>query len=146
MNLSKFSERLEQLMFEAQLNGHTLPKLIGCGDNTIYRYLRGTTIPTVEMVILLADFFHCSTDFLLGLEEENYSTHFEKSPPFKERFPVLLEQCGITQYRLEKITEISHSAMVYWKNGTKQPTIESIVRIADKLGKTVDFVLGRSKL
>lgn len=146
MNLSNFSERLSELMFEAKLNGHTLPPLIGCGENTIYRYLRGTTEPTVDMVILLADFFHCSTDFLLGLESENYSSNFDKCPPFNERFPVLLEQCGITQYRLEKITKISHSTMVYWKNGTKQPTVDSIIRIANKLGKTVDFVLGRTKL
>mgnify|MGYP006990149611 CR=1 FL=1 len=31
--------------------------------------------------ILLADFFNCSTDFLLGLEDENYSSYFEKCPP-----------------------------------------------------------------
>lgn len=146
MILSNFSERLEQLMFEAKLNAQTLPPLIGCGKNTIYRYLRGHTMPSVEMVILLADFFNCSTDFLLGLEAESYSTHFEKCPPFKERFPVLLEQCNITQYRFEKITKFSHSLVAYWKNGGKQPTIESIVIMAKKLDKTVDFVLGRSKL
>lgn len=146
MNLSKFSERLNDLMFEAKLNGHTLPPLLGCGENTIYRYLQGSHEPTIDMVILLADFFNCSTDFLLGLEAENYSTHYEKCPPFKERFPILLEQCGISQYRLEKLTKISHSAMVYWKNGTYLPTVDSIICIAEKLGKTVDFVLGRSKL
>ena len=146
MNLSNFSERLGELMFEANLNGRTLAPLLGCGENTIYRYLEGTRVPTVAMVIQLADFFNCTTDFLLGLESENYTTHFEKCPPFKDRFPVLLDQCGITQYRLEKITRISHSAMVYWKNGVKEPTIDSIIRLAEKLEKTVDFVLGRTKL
>ncbi len=145
MIMSKFSERLSELMFEAEINGLTLSEKIGCGENTIYRYLQGGHIPTVEMVICLADFFNCSTDFLLGLEDENYSNIYEKCPPFNERFPVLLEQCGITQYRLEKLTKITHSSMVYWKNGTKQPAMESIIRIAQKLGKTVDFVLGRTK-
>lgn len=146
MNLSKFTERLGELMFEANLNAHTLPPLLGCGENTIYRYLQGSTEPTLDMLILLADFFNCSTDFLLGLEDENYSSYFEKCPPFKERFPALLVQCGISQYRLEKITKIAHSAMVYWKNGVYLPTIDSIICIAEKLGKTVDFVLGRTKV
>lgn len=145
MNLSNFSERLSELMFEAGENGRTLPGKIGCGENTVYRYLQGSHIPTVEMVIALADFFNCSADFLLGLEDESFSHSFEKAPPFKERFAELLKQCDITQYRLEKLTGISHSAMVYWKNGTKQPTIDSIIRIAKTLDKSVDFVLGRAK-
>ena len=53
MNLSKFTERLSELMFEANLNGHTLPQLLGCGENTIYRYLQGSTEPTLDMLILL---------------------------------------------------------------------------------------------
>ena len=97
------------------------------------------------MLVTLADFFVCSTDFLLGLENENYSRDFEKCPPFDTRFSELLTQCGISQYRLEKLTGISHSTMVYWKNGTKRPTVDSVIRIAEKLNVTVDFVLGRSK-
>lgn len=146
MNLSIFSERLADLMFEANLNGHTLPPLLGCGENTVYRYLQATSEPTLDMVILIADFFKCSTDFLLGLEAENYSSIYEKCPPFKDRFPALLVECGISQYRLEKITKIAHSAMVYWKNGVYLPTVDSIICIAEKLGKTVDFVLGRTKV
>ncbi len=145
MKLSIFAERLSELMFEAGLNGHTLHKKLDCGYNTIYRYLQGTHEPTVEMLVTLADFFVCSTDFLLGLENENYSRDFEKCPPFDTRFSELLTQCGISQYRLEKLTGISHSTMVYWKNGTKRPTVDSVIRIAEKLNVTVDFVLGRSK-
>lgn len=146
MNLSDFAERLSELMFEAEWNGHTLAKQLKCSDRTINRYLRCDREPTVEMLVSIADFFHCTTDFLLGLENENYSTNFKKCPPFKERFPELLQQLGVSQYRLGKDAKISHSALLYWKRGTKQPTVTSIVRIAKKYGKTVDFVLGRTNL
>lgn len=145
MNLSNFVERLSELMFDAKLSAQELSKKIGCADGTIYRYLRDSRLPTLDITIKLADFFKCSTDFLLGLENENYSEIYEKAPPFKERFPILLKQCNISQYQLEKQTKIAHSAMVYWKNGSRQPTIESIIRIAKVLDRTVDFVLGRTK-
>ena len=145
MNLSKFSERLSELIFEAGLNAHTFASKLGCGENTIYAYIQRKRFPTLKMLVLIADYFECSADFLLGLEEENYSRYYEKCPSFRERFPALLSQCGISQYRLEKETKISHSTMVCWKNGKKEPTVESIVRISAALDRTVDFVLGRSK-
>lgn len=145
MNLSKFVEHLSDLMFEAKISAQMLPEKIGCGKNTVYRYLQGERIPSVTLIVALADYFHCSTDFLIGLEEENYPQTFVKCPPFNERFPFLLQHFKITQYKLEKETGISHSAMVYWKNNKKQPTIESVVKIAKVFNCSVDFVLGRTK-
>lgn len=144
MNLSIFVERLSELMFDAKLSVQALSKEIGCRENTIYCYLRGNRMPALDITIKLADYFKCSTDFLLGLETENLSVLFKKAPPFKERFPLLLAQCNTTQYQLEKLTGIAHSVTGYWKNGRKQPTIDSIIRIAKALDKRVDFVLGRT--
>ncbi|MDE7301164.1 MAG: helix-turn-helix transcriptional regulator, partial [Clostridia bacterium] len=127
MNLSIFAERLSELMFEAELNANELAEKIGYSHNTFYRYLRGVHMPTLEITVALADFFHCSTDFLLGLEHENYTRDYKKCPPFSERFPQLLKECNISQYRLEKMTGIAHSNMGYWKNSAKQPSVESIV-------------------
>lgn len=146
MDLSNFVERLSELMFDAGLNAKMLSNKLGCAEATVYHYLQGIRIPSAETVGLIADFFKCSTDFLLGLENENYSQIYEKAPPFNERFPELLKQCNISQYRLEKIANISHSLAGYWKNGGKKPTIESIIRIAKALDRSVDFVLGRTKI
>lgn len=144
MNLSKFSERLSELMFDAHYNGLTLSQKLGCGYNTIYRYLQCQRTPTVEMVVTLADFFNCTVDYLLGLEESSLIDKFDKCPPFQERFAKLLEESDITQYKLEKKTNISHSTMGYWKNGQKKPTIDNIIKIATALDCSTDFVLGRT--
>lgn len=145
MNSSKFSKRLSDLMFDAGYNGLSLSQKLDCGYNTIYRYLQGERTPTVEMLVVLADFFNCSVDYLLGLEEENYAYKFNKCPPFSEGLIKLLEKEGITQYRLEKKTKIAHSTMGYWKNGKKKPNIDNIIKIANALDCSVDYVLGRTK-
>ena len=143
MILSNFSERLSELMFEDGLNGRTFAKKLGCGTATVYRYLNATKMPSVEMVVKIADYFNVTTDFLLGLEQENYSNNFSLCPPFKERFTQILEECSKSQYSLEKQTGISHSVVGYWKSGKTTPTIESVIKIANTIGRTVDFVLGR---
>lgn len=144
MDLSKFSERLSDLMFDEGYNGLTLSEKLGCGYNTIYRYLQCERTPEVEMIIALADFFNCSIDYLLGFETENLIHKFNKCPPFKDRFSKLLKEQTITQYQLEKKTGISHSAMGYWKNGKKKPTIDKIIQIANALNCSIDYILGRT--
>lgn len=144
MNLSKFSERLSELMFDEHYNGQTLSEKLGYGYNTIYRYLECKRTPTVEKIIALADFFNCSVDFLLGLDDNNLIHSFNKCAPFKDRFAVLLKKEGVKQSELEKKTKISHSTMGYWKNGKKQPTIDNIIKIANALNCSVDYVLGRT--
>ncbi|MGN0817789.1 MAG: helix-turn-helix transcriptional regulator [Candidatus Coproplasma sp.] len=143
MNLSNFSDRLSYLMFEEGINGRVFAKKIGCGTATIYRYLNATKMPSVEMVVRIADYFKVTTDFLLGLEADSYSDTFLPCPPFNERFAELLKQCAKSQYSLEKETGISHSVVGYWKSGKTTPTIESVIKIANALNRTVDFVLGR---
>lgn len=144
MNLSNFKERLGELMFDAKVNPPKLAELIGCSRMTINRYLSGKKLPTVDMAVRLADFFQCTTDYLLGLVETNYTTNFKPCPPFSEQLEFLLKYYGITRYRLMKMTHFSDSNLMYWAQGKTIPTIESILKLAEVLDCPVDFVLGRS--
>ena len=145
LNLSIFAERLNDLMFDAKISSPTLSSKLGCGRATIYRYLQGNKIPSLDMVIRLADHFKCTTDFLLGLEEENYPQDFLQCPPFKDRLAFLLEYFNITKYRLQKISNVPESAIYNWQNGVFEPKIDNIIRIAKSLDCSVDFVIGRVK-
>lgn len=145
LNLSIFAERLNDLIFDAQITPPVLAARLGCGRVTIYRYLQGNKIPSLDMVIRLADFFQCTTDFLLGLEEENYPQEFLECPPFQERLAFLLEHFSITKYRLQKLSNVPESAIYNWQNGVFEPKIDNIIRIAKALDCPVDFVIGRVK-
>lgn len=145
LNLSIFAERLDDLLFEANISSLALAKELKCGRATIYRYLQGNRIPTVEMVVRLADYFNCTTDFLLGLENENYPQNFLQCPPFQERLAFLLGYFNITKYRLQKISNVPESAIYNWQNGVFEPKIDNVIRIAKALDCSVDFVLGRVK-
>ena len=144
MNLSKFPERLSELLFEAQINPPSLAEAVGCTRATINRYLNGN-LPTAAMAVRLADYFNCTLDFLLGTVEENEVRNFVTPPPFCERFPVLLKEFNVSRYSLQKSTNISDTIMRYWWKGIKVPSIDSIAKIAKALDCSIDYVIGRSK-
>lgn len=63
---------------------------------------------------------------------------------FTERFSTYIQSKGISAYSIAKQTGISQGLMNEYKNGIKLPTIVNLVKIADYLGVSIDYLLGRS--
>ncbi|MBO5223643.1 MAG: helix-turn-helix transcriptional regulator [Clostridia bacterium] len=146
MNLPIFAERLSELIFDSKKIARDIAKEIDIGKTTIYEYLSGTKMPTLSNLIKLANYFSCSTDYLLGLESEQTNLTFRECRPFHEQFQIMLKHFGVSRYKLEKLTGIAESALYYWAKGQKTPTIEKIVLVCEKLDCRVDFFIGRSDL
>jgi hypothetical protein len=141
--LSKFAETLGDLLFEQKTDAKTLSARIGVEGSTVTRYLRTDRAPSIQNLILLADYFQCSTDFLLGLENENHTHTFTVCPPFSVQIGKVLQHFGCSFYRLSVEANIHQSTVYDWKSGKRVPTLDNVVKIAEFFDCTVDFVLGR---
>lgn len=130
-------------MTEAEIKAPALALATGVDPSTILSLLRGDGLPYVDTLVSLADHFRCSTDYLLGLTDRLEDIPFKKRPPFPEQLTFLLNHFKITKYRLEKQTGLSEKTVNRWHNGKTQPTIESLIRLANFFDCSVDFVLGR---
>lgn len=62
---------------------------------------------------------------------------------FKERFEQLLQSRHLTTYRVAKDLGMSQGLMNEYKNGVKLPSVQNLIKIADQLGCSVDYLLGR---
>ena len=62
---------------------------------------------------------------------------------FKERFEQLLQSRQLTPDRVAKDLGMSQGLMNEYKNGIKLPSIQNLIKIADYLGCSVDYLLGR---
>ena len=60
-----------------------------------------------------------------------------------ERIRELMKVEGISQYALAKKLGISQSTICNWLNGKKEPIIESLWKLADFFGETIDYIVGR---
>ena len=63
---------------------------------------------------------------------------------FTDIFVDFLQLNNITAYQIAKSTGISQGLMNEYKNGKKIPTIQNLIKIADYLDCSVDYLLGRT--
>lgn len=145
--LSNFSETLAELIFDynngQQMCAKDFAKLVGVAPTTITRYLTKKRLPTIESLVILADFFQCSTDYLLGLETESYSKIFKPCPNFAERFKDILKEHGLTSIQFSELTNINQSLVYAWKNGKRVPSLDNAIKIAKYFEFSLDKLLGR---
>lgn len=64
-----FPERLTALRKERRLTQKELGEAIGLSANAISTLESGERGTTIEKLVALADFFHVSSDYLLGISE-----------------------------------------------------------------------------
>lgn len=146
MDLLKFAERLDDLITESGLSKKEFALKAGLTPSEISKYLNGKCLPELKSLIKTADFCNCTTDYALGLENEKYAAAFKPVPPFSERLKYLLPHFGYTGYSFcKQASKISASCYYDWLGGRSEPSVESIVNIAEFLGCGTDFVIGRSE-
>lgn len=145
MNLSNFGERLKELVDDNENTAASLGEKLGVGNSAISHYITGRNIPSLRDLLLLADYFKCTSDYLLGLTDYNGFHAFKTCPPFGERLLILCRETGISRYKLQKLTGIAESTMRYWVQGKTTPSVPNVIAIAEKLGFSVDYVLGREQ-
>lgn len=61
---------------------------------------------------------------------------------FCERLKTLREDKGFTQQHLSEVLNVSSGAVSHYENGTREPTIETLIRMADVLNVSVDYLVG----
>ena len=78
-----FKDRLKQLRKQAKLQQKDLGEQLGLGANAISMMETGNRETSFEKLILLAEFFHVSTDYLLGVTDDPTwrGDGGEQSPP-----------------------------------------------------------------
>lgn len=64
---------------------------------------------------------------------------------FTERFVKIMQSKQIRPYHIAKETGISTGLMSAYKRGEKFPSIENLIKIADYLDCSVDYLLGRTE-
>ena len=64
---------------------------------------------------------------------------------FSERLKDLRKQAGLTQVDVAEKLGISQPAYASWERGAKKPTQDNLVKIAQILNVSVDYLVGNSE-
>lgn len=66
-----FYKRLKKLRIESGLSQQDIADKLNISRSSIGKYETGAAYPDVEKLILLAELYNCSVDYLLGIFDDN---------------------------------------------------------------------------
>ena len=64
--MNKFPERLRQLRDEREVSQAKVAKVLGISRYSVYSYEKAKSAPTLDGLVILADYFDVTVDYLLG--------------------------------------------------------------------------------
>ena len=69
--LKSLNENIRELRINAGLNQVEFASSIGVSKQCVSNWENDNVLPSIEMLVKIADFFDVSTDYLLGREQRN---------------------------------------------------------------------------
>lgn len=82
-------ERLRKLRLKRNLSQKELADCLNLSPSLVSGYETGERVPSLEKLLALADFYQCSTDYLLGKNHEEPVTPIDTSGLSQEAIQVL---------------------------------------------------------
>ena len=142
--LDEFSTRLKEQMEEHNLTVMKLHELSGCPVSNISKWLNRKNCPLLPSLVKLADVFDCSIDYLVGRSDNPAFVPGYSGVNLGEKIKTLCKDK--TPYRLSKNIKINNYLIYLWINGKNIPNTYNLIRIADDLGVSLDYLAGRTNV
>ena len=130
-------------MSEAGYNESSLAKATGILNTSISNFLLDVSLPSYDALVSLLYAFNCSADYLLGLKDIPTEEPLHPVLPFSERLRSLMKSRRVTQNKLKEEGKISTSVQHKWLSGKNNPSVESLIHLAEFFDCSVDYLIGR---
>ncbi len=69
-------------------------------------------------------------------------TDFKSNFIFPKRLKSLRQESGLKQQEIAEKLDVTQGAYQKWESGTREPTLENVVKLAKLFKTTTDFLLG----
>lgn len=146
------ANRLSNAMYKAGYTYETLALKLGRAEYTTRCWMTAKKIPTLTKFIEMAVVFNCSTDYLLGLSKDFEelkvdvdSVYIEKELFFMgDRIRNAQSVKGYSNNEFAQELEVKPCTVANWLSGRNTPNILYIIKIAQLLNVSTDYILGLS--
>lgn len=138
-----FAESLKELMIEYNITIKEVAEATEIKLGTIYYYFKHNSIPDVECALKLSEFFKCSINYLLGLDNERKFVLNLTNKSFIEIYEELLKENHVTNFYVCNKLNINRNSIYTWRKG-KTPKMVNLILFARFFDVSVDYLLGRT--
>ncbi len=139
-----FKKRFKEIIDDYDYSRNELSKLIPISTSTLSNALSYGIIPSVKVLIRVADFFDISLNYLLGNTSDNDFIKSHMSITFQQRFNELCKENNVTHYRVAFDCGLNSSIIAKWFTKNYLPELPIIESLTNYFKVSPDYLLGRS--
>ena len=130
-------ERVRELREEHEITQKELGKLLGVDHSTYGSWERGRDLFPLERLIILANFYQVSLDYITNLTKENKDL-------LKKRMREIRIENNYTQVAIADVINTSHSTISAYEKGTVKPSLLYLYQLSKLFHVSIDYLLGRT--
>lgn len=138
--MSNFASRLKELRKKKEMTQEKLAKILGVKRANIAKWETINAVPNIDILTKLADYFDVDIDYLLGYVSGNGLT------TFSDRLKALRKEANLTQQELADKVGTNRVNITKWETGRTEPSLDNVVKLANILNISTDYLLGRRSL
>lgn len=117
---------------------------IGCLERCVARWLNKTNTPSLEYVIMVADYMHYPIDYLFGITENSNIILANPRSSLSERLKFLIFQAKVSKNKLAKICGVTSSTVSKWILRGQLPKPDIACLLAHYFNCSTDYLVGRT--
>lgn len=136
--MATFGERLKELRKKNNLTQQQLAYILCLKRGNIAKWETKRAIPSFEIIEVIANYFEVVPDYLLGY------ISYTRVTSFSDKLKALRKEKKLTQKKIAELIGISQGSYANWENGKREPSLENVVKLANILNISIDYLLGRT--
>ena len=140
----EFQHRLIELMSDEECSKKELAEKAHISVSVLTRAEIYAIIPSVKVLIKIADSFEVSLPYLLGETDKRDFYPTEETNLFHERLQKLVEEKGTNYSRIASVMPFSKNFFYEWQRTKTLPSFDYLKALAEYFEVSVDYLLGRT--
>lgn len=143
---SALQNRFIELTSDLDIKNKTdVASAIGITYATFSKLYNYGIVPTVPVLMRIADYFNISVDYLIGNTDIDAFVKSKNPTTFHKRlYDLRIENNIATVYKLAELIHIHRNNISQWYKNASIPLIDEVVLIADYFNVSIDYLLGRT--
>lgn len=140
----EFQHRLIELIADEECTKSDLAAKANISVSVITRAELYAIIPSVKVLIKIADCFDISLPYLLGETDRREFYKSEESVSFHDRLAFLVEENGTNYSKVANVMPFSKNFFYEWQRTKTLPSLDYLKALAEYFKVSVDYLLGRT--
>lgn len=140
----KFQKRIKELIGDEECSKNEFAERINVSLSVINRAVFYGIIPSLKVLIKIADHFNVSLPYLLGVTDNEAFYKSAQPVAFCGRLDELAEEKGVKYSQIAARMPFTRNYFYEWKRANTLPTLNYLIALANYFGVSVDYLLGRT--